>query len=191
MAMVDGKPKYVTALARTDTKEGWRPDKQSGGGILMGVDTQEIILDGLPMPHTPKLYDGKLFMLLSATGELVEVDVEKKEYKVLKGLDGFVRGMDRYGDYLFVGLSKLRKSSKAFGDLPIAKRSPFCGIVIIYMPQMSIVGHIKYEASVEEIFDVKVLSGLRRPGILGTMKPDHRLALSLPDGNFWAVAEKS
>ena len=188
LALADEKPKYVTALARADTKDGWRPEKQRSG-ILMDVERNEILLKDLPMPHSPRIYDGRLLLLLSATGELVEVDLTQQTYTVLKELNGFVRGMDRYGDYLFVGLSKLRKTSTAFGDLPIAKRSPVCGVVVIHMPTMSIVGHIHYAASVEEVFDVKILPGMVRPGLLGTQRADHQLALALPDTGFWAVAE--
>jgi uncharacterized protein (TIGR03032 family) len=188
LVLKDDKPKYVTALAQSDTKEGWRAEKNSGG-ILMDVENKKILLTDLPMPHSPHFYDGRLLLLLSATGELVEVDLDQKTYTVLKQLDGFVRGMDQHGDYLFVGLSKLRKTSTAFGDMPIAKRSPVCGVVVIHMPSMSIVGHIHYAASVEEVFDVKVLPGQRRPGLLGTQRPDHKLALSLPEGSFWAVPE--
>jgi uncharacterized protein (TIGR03032 family) len=125
-------------------------------------------------------------VLLSATGELAEVDVKTKTYKVLKQLDGFVRGMDRIGDYIFIGLSKLRQTSTAFADLPIAKRSVFCGIVVMHIPTTSITGFIKYENSVEEIYDVKVLPGMQRPGILNHEKPDFRMAISTPEKTFWA-----
>src|SRR5437588_12620439 len=34
LGLRDGRPRYVTALGRTDTPAGWRDDKKSGG-ILM------------------------------------------------------------------------------------------------------------------------------------------------------------
>jgi hypothetical protein len=52
------------------------------------------------MPHSSRLYDGRLYMLFLATGELVEVKPESGSYDVVTGLHGFVRGMARYGDYL-------------------------------------------------------------------------------------------
>ena len=153
MAMMDGRPTYVSALSETDTPEGWRTNKASGG-ILMDVTSGEIILRDLPMPHSPRVYDGQVYLLLSATGELVSVDPEKGTYDVVKRLPGFVRGMARYGNYLFVGLSRLRQKSSAFGDLPIAKESVFCGVIVLHLPRGDIVGHIKYETSCEEIYDV-------------------------------------
>lgn len=185
MAMVDGRPQYVTALGDTDTAEGWRPSKATGG-ILMHVPSGEIILRDLPMPHSPRVYDQQLYLLLSATGELVCVDPQKGTYDTVTRLPGFVRGLTRYGDYLFVGLSRLRQKTSAFRDLPIAKESVFCGIVVVYLPRGHIVGHIRYETSCEEIYDVQVLPGLRRPGLVSPGQSVHRLALATPEYGFWA-----
>ena len=185
VALKDGEPEYVTALGATDTEGGWRDNKHQGG-ILMHVPTNEIILEGLSMPHTPRLYNGKLYALISGTGELVEVFPDKYKYRVVKELNGFVRGMDLLDDYLFVGLSKLRKTSKAFQNLPISKKSAFSGVVVIHLPTEAIVGHIQYQTSVEEIYEVRVLPGMKRPGILNTLKPEFRYCLTTPDSTFWA-----
>ncbi|MGI8738288.1 MAG: TIGR03032 family protein [Gammaproteobacteria bacterium] len=53
LAMVDGRPKYVTALGATDTAGGWRANK-AAGGVLMDIDRNEILLRGLSMPHSPR-----------------------------------------------------------------------------------------------------------------------------------------
>jgi len=42
---------------------------------------------------------------------------------------------------------------------------------------------------VEEIYDVQIIPGLKRPGIMNTEKSDHRLALSTPTDSFWKVDE--
>ena len=65
MAMVDGCPQYMTALGETDTQTGWRANKISGG-VLMHVESREIVLRNLPMPHSSRVYDGRLYLLLSA-----------------------------------------------------------------------------------------------------------------------------
>lgn len=189
LAMEGDKPKFVTVLGKTDTPGGWRKSKASGG-CLIDIDSNEIVAENLPMPHSPRIYDNKVYVLLSATGELAEIDVHNKSYKVIKRFDGFVRGLDRIGDHIFIGLSKLRQTSMAFADLPIAQRSIFCGIVVMHLPTASIVGYIKYENSVEEIYDVKVLPGMLRPGILNQEKPEFRMALSTPEKTFWAQANK-
>src|SRR4249919_1468325 len=48
LAIVEGQPKYVTALGETDTANGWRADK-SRGGCLMEVSSGEVISRGLSM----------------------------------------------------------------------------------------------------------------------------------------------
>ena len=156
VAMVDGEPEYATAFGRVDTFEGWR-DNRISGGILMDVSSGEIVLDGLPMPHSPRVYDGKLYLLLSGTGELVCADPETGRYEVVAQLPGFVRGMARCGDYLFVGLSKLRKSSPTFAALPISDQAVFSGIVVVSLSEGGIVAHLTYETGIEEIYDVQVL----------------------------------
>ena len=156
MAMVDGQPEYVTAFGEVDTFEGWRENKTSGG-IVMDVSSGEIVLEGLPMPHSPRVYDGKLYLLLSGTGELVCAEPETGGYEVVAQLPGFVRGMARCGDYLFVGLSKLRKSSSTFAALPISEQAVFSGIVAVSLSEGRIVEHLRYETGVEEIYDVQVL----------------------------------
>ena len=157
MAMVDGQPEYVTAFGKVDTFEGWRENKVSGG-ILIDVPSGEIVLEGLPMPHSPRVYDGKLYLLLSATGELVCAEPETGGYEVVTQLPGFVRGMARCGDYLFVGLSKLRKTSSTFAALPISEDALFSGIVVVSLSEGRIVEHLRYETGVEEIYDVQVLT---------------------------------
>ena len=157
MAMVDGQPEYVTAFGEVDTLEGWRENKVSGG-IVMDVPSGEIVLEGLPMPHSPRVYDGKLYLLLSATGELVCAEPETGRYEVVAQLPGFVRGMARCGDYLFVGLSKLRKTSSTFAALPISHQAVFSGIVVVSLSDGRMVEHLRYETGVEEIYDVQVLT---------------------------------
>lgn len=184
VAMDNGKPRYVTVLGKTDTVQGWRATKATGGCVI-DIERNTTVAEHLPMPHSPRLYEGRLLVLLSGTGQLAEINVATKTCTVLKQLDGFARGMDRIGDYVFIGLSKLRQTSLAFADLPIAKRSVFCGIVVMHLPTLSMAGFIRYENSVEEIYDVKVLPGMQRPGILNHEKPDFRAAVSTPEKTFW------
>jgi uncharacterized protein (TIGR03032 family) len=59
LAMVDGRPRYATALGETDTPAGWRADKAKGG-IVIDVDSGAVIARGLSMPHSPRWYAGRL-----------------------------------------------------------------------------------------------------------------------------------
>lgn len=187
IAVENNEIKYLTALGNTNSMQGWR-DKKMNGGILMEYPSGKIILNGLAMPHSPRIYNGKLYLLNSAQGELICFDPEKGTSELIVNLGGFARGMSRYGDYLFIGVSKLRHNSKAFSDLEIAKTS-FAGVIAVYLPYKSIVGSFKYEMSVDEIYDVKVIEGSVRPSLLSPDMAVHKQAISTPQGSYWSKTE--
>ncbi len=58
LAMVEGKPGYMTACSATDTAAGWR-NCRSDGGVVIDVQNNEIITTGLSMPHSPRWYQGE------------------------------------------------------------------------------------------------------------------------------------
>ncbi|WP_235689724.1 TIGR03032 family protein [Fulvivirga lutea] len=185
----EGNPKYVTALGHGDQGREWK-DKMLEGGILMDVESNSIIGDKLPVPHSPRIYNDGLWMLLSATGEVVKVNVADGKYDVVTKLNGFVRGMDRIGDYLFVATSKLRPNSSLFKEAPVAKNSVVCGISVIYIPTGQPCGHILYQTSVEELFDLKILPGMMRPNVLNHAKQMHKSSVITEQEVFWAQPEK-
>ena len=187
LAIENGEPRYVTALGSTDHAGGWREHKERGG-VLLDVASAESVLGELPMPHSPRLYDGTLYALLSATGEVIAVDVARGQYEVVHRVDGFARGLARHGDYLFVGTSRLRKNH-SFGDLDLAGRpEAFCGISVLHLPTGAFVADLRYLRSCEEIYDVHVLPGLRRPNVLGLHDDAHQRALATPEQSFWGQA---
>ena len=94
-----------------------------------------------------------------------------------------------FKDYLFIGLSRLRKNSSTFGKLPFADKARQAGIVVMHLPTASIAGKITYLTSLDEIYDVHVLPGKVRPNILNTTTPDHKLGLMTPYATFWARPE--
>jgi uncharacterized protein (TIGR03032 family) len=55
LAMEDGKPRYVTAVSRSDVADGWR-DHRREGGVVIDLQNNEVILNGLSMPHSPRLH---------------------------------------------------------------------------------------------------------------------------------------
>lgn len=188
MAMENGLIKYVTAMSQSNGMEGWRHDKMNSG-IVMEYPSGKIIKDGLTMPHSPRVYDGKLYVLNSAQGELICIDPDTGDHKIMCQLGGFARGMCRYGDYLFIGVSKLRHHSPVFKDLPITKTS-FSGAIAVYLPYGNVVGNFEYQMTVDEIYDIKVLPA-RRVSILSPDMEIHHQALSLPELTFWGEHERN
>ncbi|MEM6396211.1 MAG: TIGR03032 family protein [Bacteroidota bacterium] len=185
MAMQDGLPKYATAFSQTDTPQGWRSTVTTSG-VIFDVTTDEVVIDRLPMPHSPRIFNGDLYVLLSASGEVAKINLKDRSYDVVCKISGFVRGMSLIGDYLFVGLSKLRENSSTFSKLDFAKNANEAGIAIVHLPTGAKVGVINYLSSVDEIYDVHILAGKRRPNIMNTLTDDHKAALMIPTATYWA-----
>src|SRR5262249_27372564 len=80
LAVVAGRPRYVTALGNSDAPGGWREQKKDGG-ILMDVPANEIVAHGLSMPHSPRWHAGRLWLLESGAGSLGFVDLLTGRYE--------------------------------------------------------------------------------------------------------------
>ena len=189
MVVLNGKPKYVTALGSTNTPQGWK-ENIINGGVLMDVENNEILLDGLAMPHSPKMYNNELYMLTSANGEFIKVNLETNTYETIKKFDGFCRGLSIYKDFAFIGFSKLRKNSSTFAKLSFSDKANFSGIKVIHIPTKAEVGEIIYETSVDEIYEVSIFENSIRPNILNTHDEIHKYSLATPNTTYWARKEE-
>lgn len=182
-----GEPAYVSALGSGNTRQSWR-DNITEGGIIMDVASNEIVAQGLAMPHTPRLWNDELFILLSAAQKLVKIDTNTGKYDEVAHIPGFVRGMSRIGDLVFITTSKLRQNSSTFRHLDIAKEAQKAGIVVVDLNTGAIISQFEFMMSVDEIYDIHIIPGYRRPNILNTYKTTHVEALSTPDTTYWAAS---
>jgi uncharacterized protein (TIGR03032 family) len=166
LGLKDGQPAFATALGLTDSPAGWRQNKKNGG-ILMELPSGEVLLRGLSMPHSPRWYGGKLWLLESGTGSIGVVDRDKGCYEPIAELPGFTRGLDFYGRLAFVGLSKVRETA-VFGDIPITERltERTCGVWVLDILTGQTVAFLRFEDGVQEIFAVHVLPGIRFPEVI-------------------------
>jgi uncharacterized protein (TIGR03032 family) len=172
LALVDGVPKYVTALGRSNSPEGWREQKATGG-IVIDVPSGEIIAHGLCMPHSPRVHQGRLYVLDSGTGRLITVDVKSGVTETVTQLPGYARGVALHGGYAFVGLSQIRETSM-FGGLPITETpQPLrCGVWAIELESGRIAAFAEFQSGVQEVFDVQIVPGVRFPAVIGIEKDD-------------------
>ncbi len=165
LAIVDGAPKYVTALGATDCNADWRANKASGG-VLIDVPSGEFVCQGLAMPHSPRWHRGKLWVLESGAGSLSIVDPASGKLEMVALLPGFTRGLDFYGNLAFVGLSQVRESA-LFSGIPITDRlaveERWCGMSVIDIDTGQVVAFLRFESGVQEVFAVRVLPGMRFP----------------------------
>lgn len=167
LAIVDGKPKYMTALGDTDAAGAWRANKPQGG-ILMEVPSGEVLARGFCMPHSPRWHEGRLWMLESGAGKLLSLNLANGQRDCVAEVPGFARGLVFAGRYAFIGLSKIRKTS-AMDGVPLAERRDElkCGVAIVDLQAGRTIGLLEFQTAVEEIFDVQILPGLRFPEVLG------------------------
>jgi uncharacterized protein (TIGR03032 family) len=185
LAMLDGRPKYVTAVGRTDVVNGWREHRRSGGSII-DVESGEIVIDGLSMPHSPRIHRGKLWVLNSGTGWFGWVDVAQKEFVPITFCPGYARGLAFHDDYAVVGLSATRKNKTFTGlalddNLKAKGVSPWCGALVINLRTGDAVHWFRFEgANVDELYDVGIVPGCARPYAVGFFGEEIRLRLTLP-----------
>jgi uncharacterized protein (TIGR03032 family) len=163
MAMMDGAPAYVTAVSRSDTIDGWR-DRRDGGGVVIDVRSNEIVCEGLSMPHSPRLHDGQLYVLNSGTGEFGRVaglEDGKGRFEPIAFCPGFTRGLALHDNYAFVGLSRPRY--ERFEGLPLDQRlrdvdsSAWTGVQVIDINTGACVDWFRMDGPIMEIFDVAVM----------------------------------
>lgn len=190
MAVSDNEIRYVSAFATTDSPRAWTKNLMETG-IVMDFATKKIVLDGLAMPHSPRIYKGDLYLLLSGTGELVKMNTETYSCETVFKTEGFVRGLAFEGDFAFIGLSKVRENSSSFGKLKIAEAANSAGVLIVDMCTLQLIGKITYDQSVNEIYDVQILPDMLRPSILNTLNEMHTQGLSLPATTYWGRQDQN
>jgi uncharacterized protein (TIGR03032 family) len=181
LAVADGKPCYVTALAETNEREAWRAVKV-GSGCVIDVRNNQAVCRGLTMPHSPRLAGGRLYLLHSGVGQLVSLDVAKGRIETIAALPGYTRGLAIHGRLAYVGLSKVRSSSTADG-VPIAARPEElqCGCAVVDLQTGRQAASIRFTAGIDELFDIQVLPDIVSPHVSGPY------ADRCPEGAIWSV----
>ncbi|SEM00825.1 TIGR03032 family protein [Sphingomonas palmae] len=170
VAFDGGKPRYVTAVSRSDIVTGWR-ERRHEGGVLVDVETGRIVTDQLSMPHSPRLHDGSAYVLDSGRGEIVRVDLESGEKTTIAFCPGFLRGMSIHNGHALVTVSKPRNGTFAGLALDDALRGrdaePWCGVLVVDLASGDIVEWLKLEGFITELFDVAVMPGVTCPMAIG------------------------
>jgi uncharacterized protein (TIGR03032 family) len=180
MCVKDDKVAYVTALGETDEPGGWR-ERKASGGILIDVESGETVLSGLSMPHSPRWHDGRMWVLESGKGGIGVADLDTGEVETVAELPGFTRGLHFAGGVAFVGLSQVRETA-TFGGLPLMERleERLCGVWVIDPQSGNVLGFLRFEELVQEVFDVTLLPGVLYPEIAEESSDAASQSFSLP-----------
>jgi uncharacterized protein (TIGR03032 family) len=166
LAVRDGIVRYVTALGASNEPGGWRANKRSGG-VVIDVESNEVMSEGLSMPHSPRWHRQQLWILESGQGSVGIVDVATGKYEAIAHLPGFTRGLSFLGNLAFIGLSQVRESG-TFGGLPLTERldQRTSGVWVVNIDTGQIEAFVRFEDALQEIFAVEVLCGVRFPEIV-------------------------
>ena len=164
VAIVDGRARYVTALGESNMKQGWR-ERKADGGIVIDIASDEIVARGLSMPHSPRVIDGRLWVLESGRGRLCVVDPRDGRVETVAEVPGFARGLAFAGPYAFIGLSQVRENVFQ-GTRVVEKAERNCGVWVVDTRSGAIESFLRFEGIVQEIFDVQLLPGVRWPDVL-------------------------
>ncbi len=181
----EGKPRYVTLCAQSDTDHGWRANKKSGGQLI-DIESDQAIVGELSMPHSPRFANGKLWLLNSGRGEFGYVDVDRGQFEPVTFCPGFARGLAIHGNVAVVGLSRPRdkvfKGLELDAELERHDTQAICGLVVIDLERGQILHQVHVIGDVEELYDVAVLPGVRCPKAFGMKTSEVQRNVWLADG---------
>jgi len=186
---LDGKRvRYATAFATSDTSRGFR-ELPINSGVIIDVEANVVAATGLIKPHSVRIFDDKLYVLNSAAGQVLRVDIKARGSETLASLPGFTRGLRKQDNILFVGLSTLRASARAL-DLPLASRadSLVAGIAALDCDSGKLLGLLQLAPGVEELFDFVILPRFRRPLVLDPSPNSQASGIETPAGSYWMAA---
>ncbi|MGH9286510.1 MAG: TIGR03032 family protein, partial [Acidimicrobiales bacterium] len=164
LAMVDGRPGFVTCFGPTDEGGGWRAGGATRDGMVIDVASSETVAAGLCMPHSPRWHDGRLWLLESGRGTLCVVDPSTGAVETVAKLPGFTRGLSFLGPWALVGLSLVRET--VFDGAPVKEGDRSCGVWAVDTRTGHVGGWLRFSGAVQELYDVQALPGRRFATVL-------------------------
>lgn len=190
----NGELAYATICGRFDRELGWKGVK-SHGGFVIDVRTNEVVCEGLSMPHSPRWHNGRLWLINSGEAQLGYVDFAHRRFVPVALCQGFARGIAFVGQHAVIALSRLRPEKQGLvGQINLAERLETqgfyqrCGLLVIDLESGRLSHWLSIEGQVTELYDVAFLPGIQRPYTPGFREPEqHRLRYQLPPGE-WPVA---
>ncbi len=171
MAMAGTQPAFVTAIAKSDVADGWREQRRDGG-IVIDVASSEIVAAGLSMPHSPRLQEGKLWLLNSGTGEFGSVDQASGRFEPLCFCPGYARGLAFMSGHAIIGLSRPRRNQTFEGlalDQRLAEKGAEarCGLIAVNLSTGAVSAWLRFNHTIDELYDVAVLPGIVQAEAIG------------------------
>lgn len=191
LAVRDGRMRYVTAISQSDVAQGWREFRRDGG-VVIDMDNHEVLASGFSMPHSPRWYRDRLWLLDSGNGRFGYLDAQG-QFETVAFCPGYARGLAFVGDFALIGLSRPREAT--FNGLALddelAKRGAKAqtGLVVVDLRSGDLVHSLYVDERIRELYDVVALPGVRRPKMLGFKTDEIKHTLSIEgDRSLWRAA---
>lgn len=188
LALKGGKPTFVTAIGRSTTSGGWREHKRCGG-LLFDITTDDLLSESLSMPHSPRWYQGKLWLLNSGTGHFGYINSDTGSFEEVTFCPGFARGLTFHKHWAIITLSNMRRY-KSFDGLMLAETlekfgmNPICGVLVVNLNTGKTEHWLSIQGDIREFYDVSVLDCLR-PTIVRSDEPlTEKIVLAPSFDNF-------
>ena len=179
---------FATAFAPCDAPRGYR-NLPINSGVLLDVNSGNIAVSGLTLPHSPRMFGEELFVCNSGFGDVLKVDIKSRKADIVTRLPGFTRGLRIHGDYLFVGLSSIRSTRR---EIPLleSKVRLISGIAVVEKSTGNIRGWLEFSDSISEVLDFDLVSGFRNVLIQDTNEEGGGYcAVETPVNGFWTPIE--
>jgi uncharacterized protein (TIGR03032 family) len=186
LAMDGGSPTFVSAVSRSDVADGWR-ERRRDGGVIVDVASGEIVAAGLSMPHSPRLRGGRLWILNSGRGELGWIEPADGSFVPVAFCPGYARGLAFTGNYAVVGLSRPRRN-QTFEGLELDERLAAedaiarCGLLVIDLHRGEVAHWLRFEHTIDELYDVAILPGVAQAEAIGIVGDDIQNAITAESG---------
>lgn len=169
IGMDSGRVRVVSVFSISDTRKAWRERRRDGGAVI-DVASDSVLIEGLSMPHSPRLHADALWVLNSGSGHLHRVDLSNGSHEPVLFFPGFLRGLTFVDGHALVTLS-LPEASRIDGldllpNIGRANQRAWSGVAIADLDNGCVVEWLDFGSSIPQLFDVVALSRSRRPAII-------------------------
>jgi len=134
---------YASAFGRFEQHRAWSQALVAPTGVIVRLPSEEVVLEGLTQPHSPRRIDGAWIVCNSALSELAAYD-DCGRLVSSRRLNGYTRGLAFDERYIYVGESSSRRMNR------VGARDS--RVTILDRSNWSVVD--SYEVEVAEIYDL-------------------------------------
>jgi uncharacterized protein (TIGR03032 family) len=156
-----GQLAMATAFCERAELAAWRAIDRFQSGVLIDVGSDEVVVRGLCLPHSPRWHAGRWWLCDSGRGRLCLVEAGGEACESVIELPGFTRGLTFFGDRAVIGLSRIRQ--RHILDAPPVRdrwRRLRSGLSLVDWRRGVETGALEFVRGGREVYDVTFLPGV-------------------------------